>query len=106
MSRIASFNLRPSTAAGCFALDVDGDQLLITADDLAALRALIDQQLPRGEHNHASADPDAHVLFDSVCCGAQLYRCSTTTDDGLPSKPLISHGETTCRSCGEMLAQF
>src|SRR5262245_24452197 len=90
-------------AIGTF--DEDADELAFSAADLEQLRGLIDQLLPRGEHNHEIADPDAHVVFDSVCCGAQLYRCTAVTD-GLPSKPLIRHGEDACRSCGADLAQF
>ena len=103
---LTNFELGPSLAKnGLFILTADGDRLMLSAADLAQLRTLIDEQLPRTPHNHESSDPDAHVLFDSVCCGAQLYRCSALVD-GLPSKPIIRHGEDACRSCGESLAQF
>lgn len=106
MTRIATFNLRPAIVDnGLYVLDTDGEPQLLTTSDLEALRALIDAQLPRGEHNHEVADPDAHVLFPSVCCGAQLYRCEQLQGP-LPSKPLIAHGENTCRNCGATLIPF
>lgn len=50
------------------------------------------------------SDPDAHVRFTSVCCGARIYRCAVLDELGqLPSKPLVSQGEATCRTCGAEL---
>lgn len=56
-------------------------------------------------HNTDDCDPDGHVLFTSVCCATQLYRCAATAD-GLPSKPMIHQGEDACRECGQALAAF
>lgn len=104
-------SLRPAETPGAFILDNDGDEQLLFAEDLVRLRALIDAALPREAHNHEATDPDAHVVFDSVCCGARLYRCeviSYATEDtvDVPSKPIISQGETVCRSCGHDLYPF
>ena len=101
-----SIALTPSSAEGMFSLDIDGDVLLLNRDNLEQLRAHLDQLLPRGEHNHEPSDPDAHVIFDSVCCGAQLYRCSAVLLGGLPAKPTIRHGENSCRDCGAVLLPF
>jgi len=111
----ADFTAEPSAnIAGLYRLSMraiggfdpdDTEEVAFSDADLEQLRSLIDQLLPRGEHNHEVADPDAHVLFDSVCCGAQLYRCERL-DGPLPSKPLIAHGEDACRNCGVPLAQF
>jgi hypothetical protein len=85
-----------------FRLDMGpDDSLLLTAADLEQLRHLIDTLVPHA-HNERPADPDAHVLFASVCCASQLYRCSALVD-GLPSKPIVSQGETSCRECGAEL---
>lgn len=105
--------LRPAETPGAFILDNDGDEQLLFAEDLDHLRHLIDQVLDKPHvHNTDATDPDAHVIFDSVCCGAQLYRCdqggdySLANDTPLPSKPIIRQGEDACRSCGAPLAQF
>lgn len=104
---LAHFKLVQASVPGYYSFDNDGDTLLLDQGDLEQLRALIDQLLPRGEHNHAAADPDAHVIFDSVCCGARLYRCgSVISHTDLPSKPIIHHGENACRSCGAVLLPF
>ena len=102
---LAALTLEPSHAAGLFALGVDGELLLLDQADLEQLRSLLDQVLPRHAHNTDECDPDGHVLFTSVCCGAQLYRCAATAE-GLPSKPLIHQGEASCRTCNQLLAQF
>ena len=81
------------------------DAQLVTQADLEQLRDLIDQQLPRHVHNTNPTDPDGHVVFDSVCCGARLYRCAALTH-GLPSKPVLYLDEDACASCGADLAVF
>jgi len=92
------------------AWDEDTDEVAFSAEDLAQLRDLIDAALPRHAHNSKPSDPDAHVLFGSVCCSAKLYRCSRFVDAGvgdglLPAKPIVSAGETSCTQCGEQLEE-
>ena len=101
----ANAKLRPANTPGAFILDNDGDEQLMFVEDLQHIRDLVDQLLPRTPHNHDANDPGGHVLFASICCGAQLYRCAAV-QDGLPSKPIIHNGETQCRECGAALAQF
>ena len=87
-----------------FRLDNGSDSILLTAADLEQLRHQIDAMVPH-VHNTEPNDPDAHVIFDSVCCGAKLYRCSVVTD-GLPCKPIIYLDEDACVSCGADLLAF
>ena len=103
---LPNLRLYPGNTPGTFILDSDyNDPQLLFVEDLQHLRDLVDGLLPRTPHNHDATDPDAHVLFASVCCGAQLYRCGVVAD-GLPSKPIIAQGEASCRVCGAELAQF
>jgi len=110
VTRFHALQLAPATLKGAFRLtsrtigtwDEDADVQLYTEADLRELRSLIDQALPQHVHNPNDADPDAHLLFDSICCGALLYRCSTLMD-GLPSKPIVSAGEARCRQCDAIL---
>lgn len=112
--RLNAFVLRRSEAArDMFLLAVDdastedgdgADIRALTEADLRTLRQLIDEVLPPQAHNHQPADPEAHVVFGSVCCPAQLYRCPVLVA-GRPSKPIISAGETSCRQCGTTLTE-
>ena len=101
-----NFSLVPTRLgnAPAFRLDNGTDSLLLTAADLEQLRHAIDAVVPH-VHNTEPCDPDAHVMFDSVCCGATLYRC-TAVQDGVPCKPIIRQGEDVCRSCGADLIPF
>jgi len=104
--RLSNFAITPTRLGKDVAFRLDlgpDDTIMLTQADMLQLRQLIEQQLPR-LHNHKECDPEGHVVFSSVCCSAQLYRCPITIE-GLPSKPIVSAGESSCSQCGVPLTQ-